>query len=122
MQKSFKQRLAELEALEGMADDQLPPVASLPDDEVLAEVLYALHSGAMYCWHDRHEGRYWACEIGLNDVAYELWLRDMKPRIQPLIDQHADAIARLIPPNNGDERRTTAAVMSVLGQVYAEKF
>jgi hypothetical protein len=119
--KSFKQRLEALERLEALgAEDRLPDVATMRDDDVLAEVCYALHDGTMYCWHDLLTGRFWICELGgLNDVELEFWYRAMKPRVQPLIDAHADAIEALIPPNNGDGRVTSSAVLAVLEGVYA---
>jgi hypothetical protein len=120
MQKSFKQRLAALEALEVIEAEQeerLPAVATMADDEVLDEVIYALQSGLLYSWYDRAARRFWLCGVGLKDVELEFWYRVLCPRAQPLIDAHADAIRRLVPPNNGDRRVTSAAVRTVLEEL-----
>jgi hypothetical protein len=119
MRRSLSSRLAALEALEAQQEAETStrylPVATLCDEETIAYVIRALRRGSMYCWDDWQHGKYVLCELfGLNDYELECWYRDMKPRVQPLINVHAEGIRQIIPPHCGDGRVISAAVCTVL--------
>lgn len=118
MGKRLSERLATLEALEAATDDPYPPVESMDDTDVLAEVICALEWGLMYCWHNEQANKVWICHYWcLNPVALESWYSAMMKRVQPWIDAHLAEIEQLLqptPPQFRNQRHIVAAVRAVL--------